>query len=142
MLWSRSVLDNVDTTGATDTQVLAYNAATSTWKPAAATVSSGGTVTGVSGTAPIVSSGGTAPAISITAASGGSAGSMSAADFSKLSGIAAGATVNQTDAYLLSRTNHTGTQTWATITSTPTTRAGYGITDAEPTITAGTTAQY
>lgn len=31
---------------------------------------------------------------------------------------------------------------WSKITSTPTTRAGYGITDAEGTITAGTTGQY
>lgn len=34
---------------------------------------------------------------------------------SKLDGIAAGATQNQTDAYLLSRANHTGTQTASTI---------------------------
>lgn len=33
----------------------------------------------------------------------------------KLSGIATGATANQTDAFLLSRANHTGTQTAATI---------------------------
>jgi hypothetical protein len=50
-----------------------------------------GTVTGVTGTAPIVSSGGTAPAISITAATTGAAGSMSAADKTKLDGIAANA---------------------------------------------------
>lgn len=31
---------------------------------------------------------------------------------------------------------------WSKISSTPTTRAGYGITDAEPTITAGTSSQY
>jgi hypothetical protein len=53
-----------------------------------------GTVTGVTGTAPIVSSGGTAPAISITAATTGAAGSMSAADKTKLDGIQAGAQVN------------------------------------------------
>lgn len=35
----------------------------------------------------------------------------------KLSGIATGATANQTDAYLLSRTNHTGTQAISTVTS-------------------------
>ena len=33
-------------------------------------------------------------------------------------------------------------QNWSTITSTPTTLAGYGITDAQAFITAGTTAQY
>jgi hypothetical protein len=47
-----------------------------------------GTVTGVSGTAPIVSSGGAAPAISITPATSGNAGSMSAADKAKLDGAA------------------------------------------------------
>lgn len=52
-----------------------------------------GTVTAVTGTAPIASSGGTTPAISITAASGSGAGSMSSADFTKLSGIEAGADV-------------------------------------------------
>jgi hypothetical protein len=57
-------------------------------------------------------------------------GLMSSSDFTKLSGIAAGATANNTDAYLLNRANHTGTQAWSTITSTPTTVAGYGITDA------------
>lgn len=33
---------------------------------------------------------------------------------------------------LLSRANHTGTQAWSTLISTPTTLAGYGITDATP----------
>lgn len=33
-------------------------------------------------------------------------------------------------AYYLSRANHTGTQAWSTLTGTPTTLAGYGITDA------------
>jgi len=56
-----------------------------------------GTLTGVTGTAPIVSSGGTAPAISITAATTGAAGSMSAADKTKLDGIASGAEVNAVD---------------------------------------------
>jgi hypothetical protein len=50
-----------------------------------------GTVTGVTGTAPIVSSGGTAPAISISAATTSAAGSMSSADKTKLDGIAANA---------------------------------------------------
>jgi hypothetical protein len=47
-----------------------------------------GTVTGVTGTAPIASSGGAAPAISITPATAGAAGSMSAADKAKLDGAA------------------------------------------------------
>lgn len=72
-------------------------------------------VTSVTGTAPIVSSGGVTPAISITAASGSAAGSMSAADFTKLAGIATGATANSSDAVLLARANHTGTQTATTI---------------------------
>jgi len=33
---------------------------------------------------------------------------------------------------LLSRANHSGTQAWSTITSTPNTLSGYGITDAAP----------
>ena len=60
----------------------------------AGTSSTSGTVTGVTGTAPIVSSGGTAPAISISAATTSAAGSMSSADKTKLDGIAAGATAN------------------------------------------------
>ncbi len=56
------------------------------------TGSGNGTLTDVTGTAPVVSSGGTTPAISITAASTGAAGSMSAADKTKLDGIAAAAT--------------------------------------------------
>ena len=43
------------------------------------------------------------------------AGLMAAADKLKLNGIAAGATANQTDAYLLARVNHTGTQIISTI---------------------------
>ena len=55
------------------------------------TGSGNGTLTDVTGTAPVVSSGGTTPAISITAASTGAAGSMSAADKTKLDGIATAA---------------------------------------------------
>lgn len=40
------------------------------------------------------------------------------------------------------RTPTAHNQAWSTITSTPTTLSGYGITDAEPTITAGTIGQY
>jgi hypothetical protein len=54
------------------------------------------------------------------------------ADKTKLDGIATGATANATDAALRDRATHTGTQAWATITTTPTTLAGYGITDAAP----------
>jgi hypothetical protein len=58
------------------------------------------TVTGITGNA------GTATALQ----AGG-------ADRIKLDGIATGATANQTDAYLLSRTNHTGSQAISTITA-------------------------
>jgi len=93
----------------------------------------GGTVTSVTGTAPIaVANGTTTPAISISAASGSAAGSMSSADFTKLAGVAAGATANASNAELRDRATHTGTQAWSTITSTPTTLAGYGIADAQP----------
>jgi hypothetical protein len=62
-------------------QVLAMNAGATApqWSTPAT-----GTVTGVTGTAPILSSGGNTPAISITAASTSAAGSMSAADKTKL----------------------------------------------------------
>jgi hypothetical protein len=54
--------------------------------------------------------------LSIAAATTSARGTMSAADKLKLNSIADGATANQTDAFLLSRTNHTGTQTASTIT--------------------------
>ena len=57
----------------------------------------------------------------------------------KLDGIAAGATANATNEQLRDRATHTGTQAFSTITSTPTTLSGYGITDALPsTFTANT----
>lgn len=39
---------------------------------------------------------------------------------------------NQLPGYYLNRANHTGAQAWGTITSTPTSLSGYGITDAYP----------
>lgn len=74
----------------------------------------------------------------------GTTSSFLSTDRMKLDGIDAGATANSSDAYLLSRSNHTGTQTATTITglatvattglfsdllSKPTTIIGYGITD-------------
>jgi hypothetical protein len=44
------------------------------------------------------------------------AGSMSAADKTKLNGVASGATANSSDATLLARSNHTGTQSGSTVT--------------------------
>ncbi|MFZ4521780.1 MAG: hypothetical protein ACOYNC_08750 [Bacteroidales bacterium] len=55
-----------------------------------------GTVTGVTGTAPISSSGGNAPVISISAATTSAAGSMSSADKTKLDAITGTNTGNQT----------------------------------------------
>ena len=49
-------------------------------------------------------------------ATGAMAGFMAAADKTKLDGITSGATANQTDAYLLNRSNHTGTQPANTVT--------------------------
>ena len=53
-----------------------------------------GTITSVTGTAPIVSSGGTAPAISISAATNSAAGSMSAIDKGKIDAITVTSGVN------------------------------------------------
>jgi len=61
----------------------------------------------------------------------------------KLAGIATGATANQTDAYLLSRANHTGTQPATTITglSTVSTSGAYADLSGTPTIPAAYTLQ-
>ena len=79
-----------------------------------------GTVTAVTGTAPIVSSGGTTPAISITAATTAAAGSMSAADKTKLDGIATGATANTGTVTSVAITVPTG----LTVTGSPITTSG------------------
>lgn len=57
---------------------------------------------------------------------------------SKLDGIQAGATANQTDAYLLNRANHTGTQAASTITglATVATTGSYNDLTDKPTIPA------
>jgi len=60
-----------------------------------------------------VGAGGTAHA---NVVAGGAAGFMTGADKTKLDGIATGATANSTDATLLNRANHTGTQAAGTIT--------------------------
>lgn len=59
---------------------------------AAGATANTGTVTGVTGTAPVVSSGGTAPAISMAAATASVNGYMTSTYASKLDGIAASAT--------------------------------------------------
>lgn len=52
------------------------------------------------------------------AVAGGNAGFMTGADKTKLDGVAAGATANSSDATLLARANHTGTQPLSTIAAT------------------------
>lgn len=70
----------------------------------------------MTGTAPIqVATGSTTPVVSIDAATTSTPGSMSASDKTKLDGVAAGATANSSDATLLARANHTGTQLASTI---------------------------
>lgn len=73
------------------------------------------------------------------------AGFMSAADKTKIDSVASGATANSSDATLLARANHTGTQTASTISDFNTAadaRVVAGITGKENTITAGTASQY
>lgn len=62
----------------------------------------------------------------------------SSSDKSKLSGISANATVNQTDAYLLSRSNHTGTQSVTTITGLSAVATSNSYNDLSGKLTAGT----
>ena len=52
----------------------------------------------------------------LTLADGTNPGLMTSADFTKLAGVATGATANSSDATLLDRANHTGTQATSTIT--------------------------
>jgi hypothetical protein len=70
---------------------------------------------GITDAAPLthVGAGGTAHADVIAA---GASGFMSGADKTKLDGIATGATANSSDAVLLNRDNHTGSQATSTIT--------------------------
>jgi hypothetical protein len=79
----------------------------------------------------------TGTSATIPAGSTTNASLMLPADKSKLDGIATGATANSTDAFLLSRANHTGSQAISTVTGLQTALDG-----KEPSITAGTTSQY
>lgn len=69
----------------------------------------------------------------LTGASTTEAGLMVAADKSKLEGIASGATANQTDAFLLNRANHTGSQPISSIANLQS-----SLDSKENTLTAGT----
>ena len=95
-----------------------------------------GTVTSVTGSAPVVSSGGTTPAISMAAASSGVPGYMTGAYASKLDGIASGAT-NVTNTNQL--TNGAGyTTNVGTVTSVATSGNVSGITLTGSVTTSGT----
>lgn len=72
-----------------------------------------GTVTSVSGTAPIASTGGTSPTISISAADGSNAGSMSAAHYTLVNG----ATASNTASTIVKR-DSSGNFTAGTVTAT------------------------
>jgi hypothetical protein len=65
----------------------------------------------------------------LPAATTSAAGSMSAADKTKLDGVATGATANSSDATLLARANHTGTQAAGTITGLATIATSGSATD-------------
>jgi len=113
-------------TGGTTGQVLAKKSGTNydTEWVAQSGGGGGGSVTSVTGTAPIsVATGTTTPVVSIAAATTSAAGSMSASDKSKLDGVATGATANSSDATLLARANHTGTQVLSTISDAGTAAA-------------------
>lgn len=95
-----------------------------------------GTVTSVTGSAPVVSSGGTTPAISMAAASSGVPGYMTGAYATKLDGIASGAT-NVTNTNQL--TNGAGyTTNTGTVTSVATSGNVSGITLTGSVTTSGT----
>ena len=114
-------------TGGTTGQVLAKKTGTNydtEWVDQTGGGGGSGTVTSVTGTAPIsVATGTTTPVVSIAAATTSAAGSMSASDKSKLDGVATGATANSPDATLLARANHTGTQALSTISDAGTAAA-------------------
>ena len=67
---------------------------------------------------------------------------MTAAERTKLAGIATGATMNQTDTYLRSRTNHTGTQLISTVSGLQTALDARPVSDAIDNIWHGTQAMY
>lgn len=86
-----------------------------------------------------VGSGGTSHADVVAA---GASGYMSGADKTKLNGIATGATANSTDAVLLARANHTGTQTAATVSDLATVVKAYRLDEfAAPTTSVNANSQ-
>ncbi len=94
-----------------------------------------GTVTNVTGSAPIsVTSGTTTPDISISPATTSAAGTMSAADKAKLDGVAAGATAN---AGTVTSVSGSGPITITNPNSTPTISISVATTTASGTMSAG-----
>lgn len=93
------------------------------------------TVTPSSTSITVVSSTGTDGVIG--AASPSLAGVMTAADKTKLNGIATGATANSSDSFLLSRSNHTGTQTASSISDFVSTVRGSISAGSNVTISSG-----
>lgn len=70
----------------------------------------------------VVTHQGAGGAVHANVVAAGAAGFMTGADKSKLDGVAAGATANSSDAFLLARGNHTGTQAIATVLAAATAR--------------------
>ena len=89
--------DNLTINGAqgSDGQVLTSTGSGVAWEDAAA--GGGGSVTAVTGTAPIASSGGTAPAISISQASGSTDGYLSSTDWTTFNNKGAGTLTGVTE---------------------------------------------
>ena len=90
-------LDNLTINGAqgSDGQVLTSTGSGVAWEDAA--TGGGGSVTAVTGTAPIASSGGTAPAISIAQASGSTNGYLSSTDWTTFNNKGAGTLTGVTE---------------------------------------------
>ena len=132
------------TTGEAGTSATVSNTGTSSAAVLAFTIPRGDTgatgSTGPSGvasaTAPITYNSGT-QTVAISAATTSAAGSMSSADKTKLDGVATGATANSSDATLLARANHTGTQAFSTLTAAPI-EVGIACSDETTNLTTGT----
>jgi len=115
-----------------DNTVSALDAAT--FRTAIGAGTGAGTVTGVTGTAPVVSSGGTAPAISMAAASSGVNGYMTGTYATKLDGIAAGAQPGT-----VTSVSGTGTVSGLTLTGTVTSSGSLTLGGAIGTLNQNTT---
>lgn len=113
-------LDEVAITGTpTNGHALVYNSTSGKWEPAAVSGGTGGTnatnLTATRTATAVTVASDTGTDATIAASDSSNAGVMSAADKTKLDGVATGATANSSDATLLARANHTGTQVAATI---------------------------